>query len=124
MNKITVFETRDGTRFAKESQARTYERLLDKINVAMIPLGTKRPNSNGENYIRHNRTNVKEFNKRANALIKGRCARELNDGNSPLYWLWIIQQQIDSENREWGQIYYANHPNEDAKCIHSNASQF
>lgn len=131
MTTETRFVADDGSEWktveeaSKRDQLQRYRAGINEI------LGSKRPNHNGEEYVQHDARAVALFIQGvAGGLAayvslemkdkwlecpRGIVGRYLDDSDSPFYrdyWRLIC---IDSQNREWGQPYFANNPNAEAR---------
>ncbi len=135
MKAITVYKSIDGSRRDTPEQALERDVLCALIAAAMIPLG-KIPSGtnfgNGEGYIRHSDVIVEQVKvsliglsrplleewmstqKKQNLMDRHPSwfVRMLDDRAEPLERAWTRLWCIDNQFREWGQPYYANHPNE------------
>jgi hypothetical protein len=126
MKTITKYQARDGCEFCVLQECVEYEQLLDRIDSIMAMI-LKRPDSttftNGGGYIKQDKDTIIKARSRFLDLASeclGRdvgqvssswLGRYLDDNNSPLYPLYMrLFYRIDQEFREWGQVYYANHP--------------
>lgn len=135
MKSITKFVATDGEEFKSESACKKYERLLVKIQKVELILGRKPKDSNcnfsnGDGYVQHSKKDVLAFKSAIVELCRKYCKHEvfnyplkeiypmglggriLDDSNSPIRRPWNRLCCIDEKYREWGQPYYALHPNE------------
>ena len=127
MKTITRYLAQDGSVFDTEKKCREYESLCKKVKKIMKPLG-KLPLdkgckfANGEGYIQHNPSVIEVAKSQLLALGKeylhikeersfgfaGRCFDDygvsaINDAHNRL-------SCCDENGREWGQQYFAVHP--------------
>lgn len=129
MKKIEKYVTRDGAEFSDESKAQARERLLDEIDAIENDLPKKDESSNfvnGHGYIQHDSVSIIRARTR---MLELACkyvfsdiykfhfrdyvfGRYLDDNSLPLYRLYVrIVLCIDDNTwREYGQPYYAFHP--------------
>lgn len=131
MKVITKYQADDGTEFNSKLDCMKHEVLCEKIQqiMALLP---KRPDdmefANGHGYVQHAEKSVIQFRNRLLALMDGQIdhpwvgetrqgkahpsylARLLDDSASPLGAAWNRLLMIDKKFREWGQPYYAMHP--------------
>ena len=140
MKAITMFEANDGSRWDNAEQALEREALIGRVEWATLPLGEmpKLPGcgfENGGGFKRHKPKDVDEAKRRLIELTRPLLASwfetqtqmgrdnfmdthpswflRLLDGSAPpLEMAWRRITCIDKESREWGQPYYATHPNE------------
>lgn len=130
--EITKFETIDGKTFEKREDAEKYELFLLEINklLRLINADSKHDTidfKNGKGFFQLTSEEVKCFIDGFGLLIKkyhqdlfgvynknpkGIIGRYLCDMESPLYRAWQYLACIDSDNRRWGQPYFALHPDE------------
>lgn len=101
---------------------------IERVN-SMLPraVDTNCRFANGHGYIQHDKAKVEAFRQAIAELIRsegfdetvvksfleyprGLAGRCLDDGGSLLYDLWSRSSCIDDKWREWGQAYYALHP--------------
>lgn len=136
MKAIQKFQAEDGTEFATQVACRAHEALCAEIAKIMATL-PKRPDdrgckfSNGEGYLQHNR---KKFLAARAALLRignrlfphkwfkqaladttvhaSWCARLIDETSQPLATAWSRILCTDDKFREWGQQYFAAHPEE------------
>jgi hypothetical protein len=139
MQAIQKFKADDGAEFRTEAECISYEALCAEVAEIMATLPAQPKDdgcrfSNGDGYLQHEPANLERarisilkigqrFIKEppwlqqtidtpagchpswAGRLIGDACPRPVNDA-------WYRFQCIDKQNREWGQPYYANNPNE------------
>lgn len=134
MKFLKLWEARDKTRFDSAEKCREYEVLMDlmeEIGKILIPLPKQDSTnfSNGGSYIQQTAENVESFRmavyNEAFPYISHLNVPETPEGLNPLgmvgkfiyeccpktiYLQWERLMCIDSEFREWGQPYYAIHP--------------
>jgi len=134
----TVWEADDGSRWDDAAAARKRDDLIKEVDAAMRPLGKRHRGKgcdfeNGGGYVQHKPSAVAEA--RANLLVPTRrvlawwfedqmkrfkkdpsgadpswFCRMLDGGHAPLDRAWSRLMCIDAKGREWGQPYYATHP--------------
>lgn len=114
MKPVTVYEARDGARFNESAKAEEHERYLDARDHALEPLGAAAHDprckfANGKGFITHTREAVLE--------AKARWARTVADFGKDPRDIPNRLYSIDGRGREWGQPYFANHP-EDRCAVH------
>lgn len=130
--EVTKFETIDGKVFEKREDAEKHELFLLEINklLRLINADGKQDTNdfhNGKGFFQLTNLEVKQFTDGFVGLIKkyhpdlfevgdknpkGIIGRYLHDVCSPLYKVWHFITCIDSNNRRWGQPYFAIHPEE------------
>ena len=122
MKAITRYQADDGTVFNTEKQCLEYEKILQRVNEIMKPLG-KMPDdigfANGGGYLKHDISTVdkakKELTEFGNKLFKLDCdlynIGRYMEGHDCLYRAWGRLVAIDNQYREWGQTYFALNPN-------------
>lgn len=127
MEVVTRYRS-GGRDFVTEAGALNHDRLLRIVAAVNAFLGPAEGiDPNGSNYKQHDAAAVQafdnafcdalksEFPKEPHAAYtRGYIGRILDDSNHPFVALYYRLARIDSQNREWGQIYYANHPNPEA----------
>ena len=138
MRKIQRFQAKDGSEFKTEDECIAYEKLCDEVTKVMktlppIPEDDGCKFANGGGYIQHDagkleiaRVAILKIGQRfikdpswlqqtidnptidrswASRLISEACPSPVKDA-------WGRFRCIDKQNREWGQPYYANNPDE------------
>ncbi len=128
---ITKYLTDDGSEFSSYREAKQHESLTQELAVVMKPLG-KRPDSldflSGKGYKQHLAEDFLNV-QRALVAIAARTiewfakydaaeihqdsqAGRILDEHGPdcVSNAWARLRCIDDQCREWGQPYYANHP--------------
>ena len=141
MEIITKFKAIDGKEFNTKNECIDYEILIDKVNKIMSLLPHPIDDDsffNGGGYIQHCKANVKLS--RINLLnLYGQyikhpwiqqsidndkidpslVSRLLSDCNiNPFIKSWNRLSCVDAKYREWGQPYFAQHPEEGVqKCL-------
>lgn len=134
MKTKTYFVANDGTEHDRQELALKHEKFIADIAQAMNPLGEKYEEKecrfvNGEGYIQHDPADVLKaktalieickttvpdefWNKYTPAEIHpmSYAGRLLDDCNRFLYRAWYRFMCIDVQGKEWGQPYYALHP--------------
>lgn len=139
MKPITRYEADDGSVWKTEDEAIFRDTLSKKVKDAMAPLGS-RPDlphcefSNGGGYFHHHPSEVSEVKRSLLALVReygweweglknATCPPEdvspdwfarILDGErqGPLNRAYCRLMCLDADGREWGQPYYAMHPDE------------
>jgi hypothetical protein len=131
------FVANDGARYQSDAACLAHEALLVDIAAAMLPLGPPVVDkgcdfANGGGYIPHDPAAVKAARSALAALTVREepwmsksigttppdevhpswFGRMTDDCNAILSTAWRRLCCIDSSGREWGQMYYALHPNE------------
>ena len=136
MKPITRYESWDGCVFDSEEECRKYEMLLLAVERIMEPLG-KIPKhkgcdfENGEGYLPHTVGDViaakaalvelgrHHLNIKSTEVGFYNIGRYFDDNNvSCLYHAWSRLYCCDEKGREWGQAYFASHPNEGKQHIY------
>jgi hypothetical protein len=131
--ETTIYKANDGSIWDRREQAERRDTLLGDIATALLPLG-ERPDdgdfANGEGYVQHEPLSVRVTKKALLHLAmlnirgydhiwladpdsihaSGIAGRIIDDCNEPLARAWFRLMCIDGESREWGQPYYALHP--------------
>lgn len=135
MHTVTKYVAYDGTEFNVKTACIAHEHLCANVDAIMSAL-PERPDdedcrfSNGHGYLQHN---LVTLNATRIALLKlaqpyapdppwiqqtidglvhpSWAGRLINDAcPRPIYKAWRRFMCIDAQNREWGQPYYANNP--------------
>ena len=140
MQEVTKFKSIDGRLFDTPLECTSHESMLEQIKNAMSLLKPKPENdnckfANGDGYIQQNvsdvlkamvevvtvadpginKSQMQSFLSDPFACRNGIIGRYLSDcGNNAAWEAWSRFMCIDDLGREWGQPYYASHP-EDAK---------
>jgi len=132
MEVVKKYKTIDGRLFDDESKAENYECLLSDVNLALCLVRANETEdgcefSNGGGYKQLKPLAVDDFISLYGGLVerefpdihnvflknpRGIIGRYLGDYETPLYSLWDTLCCIDSNNRLWGQQYFAFFPNE------------
>lgn len=129
MKQITKYEASDGMIFNNEDKCLEYEELIPQVNSIMkdlipVPIEDSCRWENGEGYIQQNENVVKNarialtnlgnkfFKQEGNNQWSFYSIGRLFDdsGYKCLYTAWGRLSHIDDMWREWGQRYYALHP--------------
>lgn len=134
MKAITKYKALDESVFDTEKECLEYEKIctkVDEIMKDMIDVPDTCDFGNGKGYIQQDQLIVdtaktkllslgrKLYKSAENASFYG-IGRWFDDsGNSALYHAWGRLSNCDSQYREWGQMYYALHP-EQGKQIQLN----
>lgn len=111
MKLITKYVANDGVEFSTESACEKHERLLIKVHEVHKLLGKRAKDvgcnfTNGSGYIQHTKEEVYKFKEATDTMYEKYGYRS----SSPLNTLSNRLACIDSNDREWGQPYYAlNH---------------
>ena len=130
MEAITKYKAADGSEWDSQYLAGRRERARRFQAAANEVLGDKKPDGNGATYVQHTVDAVHKFTMAIAAALgefeshemrdrwleqpRGIVGRFLDDTGSIFYRDYIRLISIDSQNREWGQPYYANNPNPEA----------
>jgi hypothetical protein len=136
MKAITKYKAVDGTEFSTEKQCLDYEKLIKNIEVIMseLPVIPKKSMDfvNGHGYIQHDKKILRKVQVKLLELMKKYMKHEWiqqtiddesihpsyvgrlvsDSGISPFYHAWSRFSCVDKNSREWGQPYYASHPEE------------
>lgn len=137
MKEQKIYIAEDGRRFDDKEKCQKYDKALIEIKEIMSLLVPKEKYddkncdfSNGEGYIQQDKKIIDEVVSRLCYAIEryhkfsewagwkpeyglgGMLGRYLDDGDSPFYRAWCRWACIDKSGREWGQPYYALHPEE------------
>ena len=136
MKEVTRFEAFDGETFDTKLECSTHEKRENAIKKTMSELASRPKDSNfsnGDGYVQQDRVKVEkamieivkisgieqspEFRKNPFACRHGIIGRYLCDGadSGSCYSAWGRFMCMDEEYREWGQPYFAVHP-EERKC--------
>lgn len=133
INEVTVFMV-GRVQFSTLEEAKQYESDLGWLDVFKSFLNSNENlDSNGKNYIQHSAKQVQSALTCYQDLVKqwmpslaervmedplGMIGRYLDDSSEKraglLYGMYYRLNAIDEWSREWGQIYYKNHPNPNA----------
>ncbi len=139
METITKYKAIDGKEFTDKDECIKYEILIERVNSIMklIPESPRSSDfANGSGFIQHNPQSLKNVKISLLTICKeyidhkwidqtindptvdpSWVSRLLGDyGINPLYYAWNRFNCIDKDNREWGQPYFATHP-EKAKNV-------
>ena len=142
MRVVTKFKATDGVEFTTESDCLAYEDACGDIDTILGMLPEKPDTcdfSNGSGYIQHSMDN---FMKARNAYLEyvkiytdHKWIQQSIDQGLDAHPSWVARisecfpgyiakkwhrfQCVDNQLREWGQPYYANHP-EDATALQLN----
>ncbi len=146
MKEIIKYNAIDNTLFDTKKECLKYEALLKKVNIIMIllsptPKGDNCSFINGGGFLQHDEMNVKKVKREILKLCKGYNNHEwiqktiddetthpsyvgrLLDGSKnfkPLDRAWSRFMCIDKLYREWGQIYFAEHPDQgEQTCLNT-----
>lgn len=148
MKAITIYQANDNSRRDTPEQANARDFMIVAVEKIMLPLGVRPAGcefTNGSGYLQHTADAIKAV--RADLIAASRphlsswmeeqerkhntdfmtihpswFVRMLDGGADPLERGWCRLACIDSQNREWGQQYYAAHPDE-AKQVCLNAAE-
>ena len=140
MEAITKFQANDGTEFYHSENCIKYELLIENVKTIMSklkPIPDSCDFSNGSGYVQHEKEQLKtakiallEISKEyidhkwiqqsidddsVHLSYAGRLISEYSDLR-PVYKAWNRLMCVDSQFREWGQPYFATHP-EEAKQV-------
>lgn len=137
---VIKFKASDGSEWATEEEAEARENAIEAVkDLCSLLKPIDHLDGNGGNYVQHDPAAVKEFKHRLVMMASKACkvpawaenwervealssvGRYLNGGTGTIipviYQAWWRLMKIDSAGREWGQPYYANHPNYEAKAL-------
>lgn len=138
MKPVTKYQADDGKVFDTEQEAVKHDAKAVSIKglaklLKPIPENDGCSFANGDGYVQQDALKVQEYKR--GIMLLGAChhakmaewaknpievhpqsivGRILSDCDDLLYRAWHRVMCMDSQFREWGQPYYANHP-EDAK---------
>lgn len=136
MKQITKYQAFDGKEFTSEVECENYEDFSNRVKEAMIGWPEEPKNdgcsfANGGGYIQIPKEILRCVRIRLLDLISEKCdhpwVKETYDESKHASWVggligempypelqkaWGRLCNIDTEGREWGQGYYAAHPNE------------
>jgi hypothetical protein len=136
MKQIIKWQADDGREFQEETECKAYESLCGEVAsiMATFPAHPKNDGcrfANGHGFIQLSEVVVKEVRNKLLDLISGeinhRWVEESRDmsvhpsyvarlvgetGLRPLYNAWNRITCVDDQWREWGQPYYASHPDQ------------
>lgn len=114
MKPITRFQADDGRVFETESAALAHEQALRTIEATM---GTRSAalDQGGANFVQHPHGTRERWRL---ACVAAGDPRLLDDTGSP-WWQkgWYRVMCMDDLDREWGQPWFAKHPNPHARCV-------
>jgi hypothetical protein len=139
MQSITQYKANDGTVFNTEKQALGHEHMLERIELAMRPLGNTPPKVvDGKGWVQHTEVNYRKAHraimKLASPMFRnfeqfkgcnlddinpmGIAGRIVCDSDSPLWKPFARLSCVDKKFREHQQPYYAiNGPDRDHVCV-------
>lgn len=123
MEEISKYKAIDGSIFNTKEECLKYESIIKRVDLIMCPLG-KRPDdtnfTNGGGYIQHDVYTIQKVKAEIMVLCMEVLKKNLDfqeigyylDGASKkcLYHAYIRLICIDIKCREWGQGYFAIHP--------------
>lgn len=135
MKEVKQYQSEDGELFNSELDCINYENLISAIEGidSRLPKLPKKDNSNfsnGEDYLQHDSEIIKkamidllkisdiskeywnepEFLNSPFDCRFGIIGRIIGDSDSPIHSLWFRFMCMDDNYREYGQPYYALHP--------------
>ena len=135
MEKITKFKAIDGREFYEESKCRDYENLISEVEQIMSAFPPLPQNDgckfvNGGGYIQHSRGTFERAKSELLAVASRYCSHHWLDNTKedptvhlsyaarligetelrPLENAWNRLMCVDKLYREWGQPYFAEHP--------------
>lgn len=133
---VTIYTCIDGKQFDNERSAKLYEDILWEIHSIERNLPERPDNTdfaNGHGYIQHQMESLRQARELLYDLalrvhpsmieydfFSYGFVRALDDSNSVLGKLYYrLVTCVDADLREWGQPYFANHP-EHAKQVRLN----
>lgn len=133
METVTMFKARDGAVFPDFYGAEQHEKKLDAIGgiQSILKPVPKRNFSNGEGFVQQDYAALLEYKRQILRVMAEKdskwqefvdnpekvhrqsiVGRVLSDSDQLLYGAWYRVMCIDDKCREWGQPYFANHPEE------------
>ena len=121
MKAITQYQADDGSIWSSEDKATDRDSLIARVQKAMTPIGpplvdVKCRFANGHGYIQHSPRAVAQT--RANLMPITKERLKWWGAHDPLAAAWTRMSCIDKQFREWGQPFFANHPDEaEQVCI-------
>lgn len=145
MKAVTKYRADDGAEFADAAACATYESLVAEIAEVMraLPPPPKDDGcrfSNGYGYIQHDRATFLAARLALLRIAQRVCpfrwidesiadstvhpswaARIIGESSRPLARAWRRIECTDSQMREWGQPYYATHPDKAPELARLNA---
>ena len=137
MKKVIRYLAKDGQEFISKSECAEYDKALNSIEKVNALLHPTPDNdgcafANGRGYIQQDLSKLEEFKRSTVELFKKEITtpeyltwadevlagkrhisyigRVACDSGSPVYNLMMRIFCTDAKGREWGQPYYANHP--------------
>ena len=135
MKAITKYQAADGAEFATESKCAAYEALCSEVAQVVAALPTLPEDDgcdfvNGHGYIQHDADTFRRAREALLKIAQRECphhwiddslakgdevhaswaGRIIGDSSRPLYSAWNRIACTDKQFREWGQPYYAEHP--------------
>lgn len=137
MNIITKYKAVDGKEFVTELECRNHESHIEQASEVnkILPSAVDDNCSfvNGDGFIQQSPEDIAQFKKSLADLIgqkmgeevklkflfnsRGIAGRIIDDsGETYIYKLMTRLHCIDEQNREWGQVFYAIHPERASKC--------
>ena len=117
MKKLTVYESVDGMRWDTEAECLERDRLMEEISGIMSKLNPKPKDplchfANGDGYIQQDLETVQIVRAEIHDLAVKLGSRVNGKRDRPLHRSLNRLRATDSQGREWGQPYFANHPEE------------
>ena len=142
MKEIIKYVAKDGKEFSNKSKCIAYENLIDEVAEIMSafppePEGDGCKFANGQGYIQHKEAYFTKAKREILAVARryskhhwleddnshpSYAMRIIGELNTPLHDAWLRIYKTDKEYREFGQVYYAEHP-EKAEQFDIYASQ-
>lgn len=127
MKQITKYVAIDGTEFNNENECLNYENLIKKVDLIMAELPFPKVDRldfvNGGGFVQHDKKVLRKVQMNLLEEIKNHIHIDdenlsmsyvdrliLDSGISPLKKAWHRFMCVDELAREWGQPYYAKHP--------------
>lgn len=133
IREVTMFETDDGEQFNYKPDAVRHERKVYSYSKCLAILGDVRPDYDGKTYVQHEPETVLAFSHQVCLWLREHMSRDLaarwavnprgfvgrllDDTSSLGHKLYSRMVRIDSDNREWGQLYFAENPNSRADAV-------
>lgn len=141
MNEITLYQSNDGRQFRIKEDCLKHEKLVEEIEKIMSNLPPTPDDidfQNGHGYIQHDPDKIpgammalvnvsgipkkyvpEDFKEKPFFYRRNIIGRILGDSNSPVYSPWMRFSRMDDSYKEYGQGYFALHP-EEARQIRLN----
>ena len=118
--QLTVYDAEDGTRFTTATACEHYELDVRLVEGIRQRLGIPRPRDNAPGWDYNGKTFLRvKVGTRDLAWKAARDEAWPNPRDAPKPWntLYYDIQCIDATGRMWGQPYFANNPNPEAREV-------